>query len=485
MLNNLLGVAVKLTFKLFLLTVGISLTSNSFALPIDWNGSVGFDSNIITNARRTSDNCTTGNGSECIADGNDHGRYQSYILKLNPSIIVNDSATIKGEISTGSFRGGFYGGDTEWGGDYDTAGSASASYYNTQAGGNNGLVLNQLYAELYADTALFRIGKYSKHFGLGAVLNDGKNTWDRYFTLYDGFEAEFKLGSFTMTPHWVKIASDATRPSGQYDILEKGLTALYDNSTKNMKFGVYYGIRESESSSPLYNNAGTQNVNIIDVFIEKKWGDFKVAVEIPMLSGEVGDAYGTGANANFETNAYILETSYMVNPRWELGFNAGLVKGDDGTTNNFEGMYLHPNYQMANLMFAYDYQGFNNANRNIFQSSITNTQYMKFYANYMTDAWTWKMSFMMATAQAVAENGKAFYDHENRDLIASAAEDQDADLGYEVDFGFDYLWNPSIVVNGFVGYHKVGDYYAFDNNAGTEIELTDVMSYGFRVSVDF
>lgn len=473
---------MKTSFQSFLLIAGFCLTTHSYALPIDWNGSLGIDTHVITNARKTGDDCSAAiptNGSQCIANGNKHARFQSYTLKLNPSIIVNDSATIKGEISTGSFRGGFLGGDSQWGGE------SASSYYHTSSAGTNSLVFNQLYAELYADTALFRVGKFAKHFGLGAVLNSGTSTSDRYFSLYDGFEAEFKLGNFTATPSWAKISTNTNTPNGQFDVIEKGLTALYDNSANNLKFGVYYGQRESESNSTYYSNAQAQDVNIIDVFIEKKWGNFKIALEAPMLSGEVGNTYGTGDNSNFDTNAYILESSYLVNPRWKLGFNAGLVKGDDASSNSFEGMYLHPNYKIAGLLFAYDYQGFNSADRNIFQASVTNVQYFKLFANYMSDTWTWKAAFTIATAQQVAESGNPFYDHENRLLISSANEDQSNDLGHEFDLGFDYFWNPSITINGYVNYHMVGDYFAFDNDSSTKINLSDVMSYGLGLSMQF
>ena len=292
---------MKTSFRSLLITTSLCLTTSSYALPIDWNGSLGIDTNIISNARKTGDECSSAiptNGSQCIVNGNQNARFQSYVLKLNPSIIVNDSATIKGEISTGSFRGGFLGGDSQWGGE------SASSYYHTSSAGTNSLVFNQLFAELYADTALFRVGKFAKHFGLGAVLNSGKNTFDRYFSLYDGFEAEFKLGNFTATPTWAKISTNTSTPNGEFDVIEKGLTAVYDNSTKNLKFGLYYGQRESETNSSYYNNSEAQDVNIIDIFLEKKWGDLTLALEIPMLSGEVGSTYGTGSSTNFDTNAY-------------------------------------------------------------------------------------------------------------------------------------------------------------------------------------
>lgn len=477
------GAFVKVSFRSIMLIAATLSTSTSFALPIDWNGSLGVDSNIIVNARKTGENCANSvpaDGSQCIVGTNKHARFQSYVLKLNPSIIVNDSATIKAEISTGNIRGGFLGENTQWGA------QAASSYYNTHADGANTLAFNQVYAELYGDAGLFRVGKFAKHFGLGAIINGGNKTWDRFYGQYDGIEAELKLGNFTAIPTWAKIYSEDTLPNGNSDILEKAVTALYDNSASNLKFGLYYGIREQASDTNFYNNATGSDVNIIDIFFEKNWDKFRVALEIPMITGEVGNAYGTGNEANFASNAYILESSYEINPRWVLGFNAGLVQGDDGATNEFEGIYLHPNYQITNILFAYDYQGFNDANRNIFQSSISNAQYFQISAKYLSDSWNYNISATIANADKVAKTGQNFYDHENRTLISTGAnEDQSTDLGYEFDFGFEYIWNPSVLLSGSVNYLQVGDYYAFDNDASSSINLTNVTSYKLNMSINF
>lgn len=476
------GAFVKVSLRSIMLTAGVITTSTSYALPIDWNGSLGIDTNIIMNARKTSDNCggsIPNNGSQCIVNTKNDARFQTYVLKLNPSILVNDSATVKAEISTGSIRGGFLGENTTWGGE------AASSYYHTHTDGNNSLAFNQIYAELYGDTGLFRVGKFSKHFGLGAILNGGKNSWDRFYTQYDGIEAELKLGNFTATPIWAKIYSDQNLPHGQADLLEKGLTAQYDNSESNMKVGLYYGLRESGSDTTFYNNATSNDINIIDIYFEKKWDKFQIALEIPMISGKIGNAYYTTASANFDSKAYIFESSFELNPRWVFELNAGLVQGDDGTTNDFEGAYLHPNYKIANILFAYDYQGFNVSNRNIFQSSLANAQYVQFGAKYLSDSWNYKLFATIANANQVAKNGESFYDHENRSLIASANEDQAVDLGYELDFEFDYIWNPSILISGSVNYLKVGDYFAFDNDANSEISLSNVTSYKLNMSVNF
>jgi hypothetical protein len=461
-----------------LCTVAIAIVSTqTFALPIDWNGSLGFDSNIIKNVRGTTDNCTGDTlGSQCITNDNDHARYQSVLLRLNPTIIVNDSTSIKGEISTGNIRGGFLGDDSEIAND-------GAYFSQTSSGSGSTLNVNQLYAELYADTALFKVGKFAKHYGLGAVINSGKNSWDRYYSLYNGVEAYFKLGNFKLIPVWAKVDTNGATPTGKYDAYETAITAMYDNSNINMKAGVYYAIREVETQNDLYGaGAGPHNINIIDIFMERVWGDFSIGLEVPIMSGEVGEAYG-GTNQTVQSTSYILETNYQINPKWKLGFNGGMIKGSDSDNGEHEALYLHPNYQIAEIMFRYNLEGFQNSAENIFSSSIVNSNYAKLFARYHSDAWAWNFAFIMATANETAQNGESFFDHRKLQYTTASA-DQEEDLGWEFDISFDYEWNPNIFVTGFLGYYKVGEYYNFTNGAN-DIEVSDITATGLRLSLNF
>ncbi len=465
-----------------ILPVAISLftlSPSAQALPIDWNGTVGFDTNIIENVRRTDDSCSQADESYCAGEDNDHARYQSYVLRLSPTIIVNDSATIKGEVSTGAIRGGFMGDDSE----------SQSSFYSQSPNGSQQLAVNQFYAELYADTALFKVGKFAKNFGLGAVINDGSDTWDRFLSVYNGIEANFMLGKFSIAPFWAKIDSPAngsTNPpqSGKYDSTETGIVANYDDKNKNFEFSVYYGVRDIETNSDLYGTGtGPAEITLIDVYFKKSWEKFSLGLEIPMMSGEAGTVFGTTDEVDVDSNAYILQAAYKLNPRWELGLDAGMVKGEDGE-DQFNAMYLHPNFKIAQLMFAYNYQAFQaNDQGNIFSSSVTNSTYAKLFANYSSDAWTWRMALIMATASETASNGDSFYNHETNSVTTANADQKD-DLGMEVDVAFDYQWNPNILVTGYFAHWQVGDYYGF-TNSDDGVETSDVTATGLKLSLEF
>ncbi len=474
--------------KIVLICLVLAFSDYAAALPIDWSGEFDLDTIQVSNFRRTTGSAKNNPGSQSISDGDRDASFQTYLLRLNPTILVNDSASIKGEISTGQARGNFLGGNTSMG----TEGNSS--YYYTSAAGGDQLKFNQIYVELYADSALYKIGKFSKHFGTGAILNSGNNSWDRFYTMYDGFEAKFKLGNFTATPVWAKLSSSdqngTQTPSGKYDVVEKGVTAIYENPDSNLTMGLYTAIREVESNNNLYKDEKTQGgdgsgkVTIIDIFFEKKFEKFSFTAEIPMISGDIGEIYPGEGKTQIDTNAFLFHLIFNANSKWDLGIHAGQIKGDDGETNEFEAMYLHPNYQIAEILFKYNYNGFNDpANHNIFQSSMTNTRFAKIYANYTSNLWTWKMAYIWARAQQVAEKGKDTYKHESNTLF-EATEDQANDFGHEFDFIFEYKWNPSLLISGYFAYLFVGDYYEFTNSNKTH-SLNNVYSTGLRLAVSF
>ncbi len=455
------------------------ISGTTIASPIDWNGSLTYDTHLIRDVRRTGDDCSPTAGSQCIDPSEDNARFQSMIIKLNPNIIVNDGVTVKGELSTGFGRTANLGDSTQvdqTSGEFD-----GGAYYSQNT--SSSLNVNQLYAEIYADTATYKIGRFSKNWGLGAVINDGSNPTDRFYSGYEGVEAQLKLGSFHLTPMWAKLHT-SDQPNGHYDAYESSIAALYDNTNRDLQVGVYYSIKEVETDDTLYGK-GSQNVNLIDVYLSKSFGDFNIALEVPMLSGKINDLYGTG-DADFDSSAYIIETSYQLNSKWKLGLNGGMVKGDDGSSDSFEGMYLNPNYKNSYIMFKYNFHAFTSSDYetyDIYNASIVNTTYAQLYAEYNLEEWKWTLSALWAKANEVAENGKEFYNHEKMSTATGAA-DQSDDLGTEFSVAFDYRWNTNVTFGAYAAYHMVGDYYSF-TNTDDDLSLSNVLASGMQLTVDF
>lgn len=513
---NAKGLSVTFTrIRLASLSIISALSINSaMALPIDWSGVFGVDTHMLSNSCRTSDSIgatekplptgtPTGNrtGTQALRNGDCGANFQTYTFRLNPSIIVNDGVTLKGELSSGYIRGGFAGGESTANADS----SGNNAYFFTTPAQRSALNVNQMYMELYADTALVKIGRMSRHYGMGMIFDNGADAWDRFFTMYDGIEAEMKIGNFSVIPHYAKISNyndntavtnDGREGSGSLDVREMGLIAKYDNKNRDLVASILYAKRSSERRNSLYNsttialdsqNRGKTEVTIIEPYVSKKWNKLKVAAEGSMQTGDYGNAYGTTAGpTKISATAYMGEVKYDLNPKWDVGFLAGQVSGDKANNGKFEATYLHPNFHISDLMFRYNYAGFNEGGRSIFDSSITNARFYKFYGNYKTDKWTWKGAMIMATALETAKAGTKSYHHEENYQFDST-KDQSDEYGMEFDFGFDYRWNPNVIISGYYAYWKVGDYYAFTNGSGgkDKISLSNVHGGGLRATLEF
>ncbi len=488
------GVIVRSTKSLVAVFALISATP-ALALPIDWGGSLGFDTNLINNIRRTKDSITKPDpkdGTQGIEGGDNGAHFQTYIFKLNPHMIVNDAVSIKGELSSGHLRGGFFGGDSTQTQDSTTGSNA---YHSTVPAQRSALNVNQLYAELYADTALIKVGRFAKEFGSGAVLHAGRGTFDRFFTQYDGIQGEMRIGNFSLTPHWAKLGSyDAINsqdtPNGSRDVREMGLIASYDNKSTDTTLAIAYTKRFSEGDSTLYPQ-GRTNVTLLNAYFAKNWEKVKLTVDVPTLTGEYGNVYfndgagvsATSQKARIASSAALVHVTWLPSQRWDLGTHFGQVGGDKGSTQKFEGMQLNPNYHIAELMFRYNYTAFNEGSQSIFDSGITNARFYKLYANYKTDKWTWTGAVIMATALETAKKGKNAYHHEERYRFG-ATRNQASDYGTEVDLAFAYQWNPNVNISGYLGYWLVGDYYKF-SNAAKEISTQNVLGSGLRLGITF
>lgn len=475
----------------------IFVSGQALALPIDWNGSLAFTDTLINKFRRTSDNITaqTPSGTQGIQSDDDSAHFQTYIFRLNPHMIVNDSVSVKGEFSSGHTRGGILGDDST---NSQNPSGGSNSYYNTVPAQRSSLNVNQLYAELYADTAMVKVGRFAKGFGSGAILSEGKGTYDRFFTQYDGIQGEMRIGNFSLTPHWARLGTYNTTTSraeanGSRDVRELGMIASYDNKNTNMTLALAFTKRFSEGKNTLYwsgaNGAtavqrGHTDVTLLNAFLEKKWEKFALKIDVPTMAGDYGNAYNNGAKSRISSSALLVETLWSPNVRWDVGLHAGQIGGDKGNSQRFEGMYLNPNYHVAELMFRYNYPAFNSGTNSVFDSYMTNVRFFKFHTHYKTDKWTWNAAAVIAKAQQTAKAGKYAYNHEENYRFLST-ENQKDDYGTEVDLGFDYQWNPNVTISGFLAYWMVGDYYAFNNDSSSKIGLSNVTGGGLKIGIDF
>ena len=469
--------------------------ATSFALPIDWHGAFGVDTTILTGARRVKSKAnitnTNAGSQEVSLDVGDkvNAEWQSYVFKLNPTLIVNDAATFKAELTTGYANGGYLGDSFQT----DAADKNNVPlYYHTQSTKGSSVNVRKAYLELYSDTATYQIGRHTVNWGLGAVYNDGGDTWDRHASTRDGATMKLKIGNFYVSPFWSKVASGGgiTKATGAKEL---GIGLLYDNEERDIAFGILYTVRSSNSKNPSLTSTidapyaatavGETNVKITDIYLKKELGKFDVAVEVPLISGDIGKN-AAGNTRSYSAKAVVLQTNYRANDFWTFGFDGGQVAGDDGNSSKFGAVYLNPNYQVANILFRYNLNAIGDQTQSVYDSYITNALYLKLRSTYTTEKWIFDTGIIYAKARETATAGSAAYNH-TKNRIFTATTTQSDDLGTEIDVNGTYKWNNEIKIGAGIGYLVTGDYFSYTNDATNTNEAQNSLVISVNTSVTF
>lgn len=511
---------MKLNIALLFVILNSQLIPSALSMPIDWKGKFGVDTTIIDTYRKSDDPADTGNaqnnntgtygqdGTETLNNaygGRKNAAFQTYILKLSPQMVINDSVSFIGELSTGYAGGGVLGKDfaqrsPKQDGTLDKSFGNALYMYNTSSGAGN-VVFSKFYAELYSDVGTYQVGRHGFDWGLGALYNSGSKMWDRHTSIRDGITANFKLSNFTLSPFWSKVDS-GTQLTKATAISEWGIGTLYNNPDKDLKFGVHFakrsghaqnsnlasGNRSGGTLSGGNNGSGTvlgdTSVKAWDFYLEKVFGPWKFATEVPFLNGDVGQVYNAGAYTKMKAMAVIIENTIAASEFWDLGLDLGHVTGEDENQSKYEAMYLHPNYQIANILYRYNLMAVTDADQNVFDSYIVNSKYAKARAQYNTDTWSFKSAIIYAIANEVPKAGQTGFDEKTNKSFDSVSTQED-DLGWEVDLGLDYRWNPNVVLAGDFGYHFVGDYYKFTNERGVSQRIDNSFMIQARMGLNF
>jgi hypothetical protein len=463
--------------KLLAMTVLALLPVASQALPIDWHGSFGVDSTLISDLRRIkAKDINTDISTNLVTQevGLDSGKkgsasWQSYIFKLAPTMVINDAATFFGELSTGYANGGYLGDSPQTD---KASGNGAPLYYHNQAQGQS-ITVKKAYLELYSDTATYMIGRHTYEWGLGAIYNDGNEAWDRHASSRDGITMKLKIGNFHVSPFWSKVSNpgytDATNTK------EYGAALLYDNQERDIAFGLLYGKKSSDANATFYKTTmnvptpgvslGANDITVTDLYFKKVFGKFDMAIEVPLMSGDLGKTTATTSSTTYSAKAFLLQTNYKHTDSWTIGFDGGQVSGHDGSTAKFSALYLNPNYQVANLLFRYNMAALGSGqSASVYDSYITNARYFKLRSSYNSEKWTFDSAIIYAKALEVAKAGLVSYNHTNNKMFTATTSQSDS-LGTEIDFNAKYHWNKEISIGSGLGYLFTGDYFSYTNDA--------------------
>jgi hypothetical protein len=292
--------------------------------------------------------------------------------------------------------------------------------------------------------------------------------------------AKIKLGNFGIEPFFGKIGQGNTLTAETYAI-EFGVPITYDVPESDMKMGFLWTRKNiaaqnqvletptgSTTTTPSY--LGASDLNIFDLYFKKSFGKLGMEIEAPFFSGDLGNLWGkTGTTTKYSTVAALLNLEYKFSQPFKMGFDLGMVPGDNTADDKFTTMYLHPNYHIASILFRYNQQAItNNTDYNVWDTYVVNTNFLKLYFEYTTEKWLLNFATIYAKADEVATTGGQYIVYEENTFPVDANGSQSKDLGLEFDFSFDYAWNNEVKLGGELGYLMTGDYYGYNNAAPSE-----------------
>jgi hypothetical protein len=387
-------------------------------------------------------------------------------------MIINDSVTFKGEITTGYGRGGRFG---ESSAPSKDPGFGNALYAQNSSTSNS-MNMNQAFLELYSDTATWLVGRHSNHWGMGALINSGDGAWDRHASIRDGVTVKLKLGNFGLSPYWGKISSGNSATTAT-QIKEYGAGLTYDNPERDMNFGLLYGKKiggqfntsytEDVDGNGTTQSIGQTDIKITDIFFKKIYKKLTFTTEIVLLSGELGQIYNKSPYNNsdkikYGAKAFLFDFNYKLSENWKTTALFGSVSGDGSSTASYNAMFLNPNFQIANLMFRYNMNAVSDTTKSIYDSYVTNVRFVKVAAEYQGETWTLIGGLIYAKADKVSTGTDFAYNH-GKNVKYVASQSQSDELGYELDVNANYHWNTDTTIGFAAGYLFTGKYYAFTN----------------------
>jgi hypothetical protein len=303
---------------------------------------------------------------------------------------------------------------------------------------------------------------------------------------------KLKIDNFYISPFWSKISNGGgltTTTSAK----ELGIGLLYDNDERDIAFGILYTIRSSNINNTAFKSSvdspyavttiGETDVKITDLYLKKELGKFDISVEVPLVSGQLGKNTA-GNDRSYSAKAAILQSNFKMNDFWTIGLDAGQVAGDDGSSTKFGALYLNPNYQVANILFRYNLNAIGTQSQNIYDSYITNAQYLKLRSGYSTEKWVFDTGLIYAKAKETATAGRSAFNH-TKNKIFTATTTQSDSLGTEIDLNATYKWNNEIKIGGGLGYLVTGDYFTYTNDASVTNTKKNSLLIQLNSSVTF
>lgn len=445
------------------LTLGVDAPQVQ-ALDLDWQGRFQVETNSLFGYSHGE---AIDKGYNIPRNADTPASFQNLFLSLRPRVLVNDNVSIFSDLWFNSPDAGFFGSNTTGGG-----------AYSINRTGNAAVSARALYAEVATDFGTFRVGRMPLHFGLGLIWNSSApGNRSRLPSYGDGMSLTTKLGSFKVTPAFVKYQQARLTGSTQAFQADSGITdyALnlsYQNEDEQMDAGLQFMRRLAGPASGILDPFATTPpggpvavtgyvYNVWDFYAKKKAGMMTYAVEVPLASGLV-------ASQSYSTVAGAFHARADLSDFWNLKLNLGAASGQGNQSpNKLTAFYFHPDYRPGLIMFNYNLRNISKGTGSAYDNPITNARFLSLSAGYVRGKFSHEVLGLYAFADQAADGTNRFFNTWSGQYEAggNGAQAQGKGLGFEMDYSLGYDWDESTRFGADFGLFFPGNFYAFSNTA--------------------
>jgi hypothetical protein len=456
----------------FMALAAFGFCSSALAGDISWSGLYRFEALKLHDAQLDS------------TRGPDKG-YLLHHLTLMPKIVASDSVSIytRFDILNNNFGGGNYAGQTFGGDPINTnvganSGSSSATNGNSNVFSSdqngNPVVVSEVYATWVNEFGVLVVGRAPLQFGLGITYNAGNGLFDHYLTTRDMIGYKIVFGNFFVMPMIGKSRENIL--DLQDEVNDYMLQVQYENPDSDLSLGGFVQLRtatangndapagalnpaNSSASAPIppYGGIGgtgavqtggfkSQSVN---VFVKDKAGPVHIGIEAGLISGKTGFASAAGQpETKISAFGVAAEVAYApAQSGWSILGKLGTASGDDpSSTASYGSFSFNRNYNVGLILFNHplgqaDFlrtfatrnvtpvtagqPTTHTASGELDTESVSNAIYFSPHAEYkFNDKISAGSTFVWAML--------------HRDALMSTVTGQSKNLGYELDFNFDY-----------------------------------------------
>lgn len=339
--------------KKIFLSLLLTLSSTSYAMVLDWQGSYRFEGVQLENADLDSNRKDTS--------------YILHHLYLKPKMIASDGLVVNARLDlfnnsafANSQMGQFFGN----GPGSATPKNETDSNVLSQTQKDEQISVTELYLTANSEYGQLIAGRKLFHFGLGISHNAGKNPFDHYFDSKDMVAYRMSTGNFTFTPIFAKV-NEGKLNLGD-DITDYIFDISYHNHETETQFGILYESRITGgwgNDAPIGTTAGDVfggsataakndhwNGQRLNLFYERKFTEIRVGFEASTTSAETGIITPT-ESVSVSGFGFAFEIDYKPSTRWAYAIKTGLASGDDPTTaSKYEGFIFDRNYNVGFML---------------------------------------------------------------------------------------------------------------------------------------